>query len=434
MNPASPVEVVTVNDNNDDDNSETTAALPDGSSNLRTPLVGGGAAEENAINCNEEDDLIAEAMASLRKKLNDMNVNYDFSLNDSTQQSNGKGRALFGNDTSVERTETSFATVETVTKSKPLAETSLSTPLRQQSTTTALHSNSTAAAMEDSSSVAATRPNPSSGSTPASLRKSLPLFTPILRNNDGKRIPPSTAFNSTNISIGSPLDNDTTNNQSYMTSPPEPVQTPYAPKTATTTPDLETPINREQKFLFESLLETIEDLRERLDEQEIRLELVERDNAQLRSETMYWRQEAKEWQQECQGLLREVVSAKKRSVEEFQQRDWRRPTNGRESAYEEKEDHPTHRQPRKDYSSSVPTNRRGDTRTPRKHDGYHANFERGSSRQSTPYRYDFTSPGGRFVEGLSESLALDSEQSKLLASLMDRYFEDDESFRRKRYK
>lgn len=249
-------------------------------------------------------------------------------------------------------------------------------------------------------------------------------------------------------------------NQSYMTTlEPEPVQTP-APSVYT---DIETtPVHglgtMPELRLLDSLLGTVEALKKRLDNQDFRLERIERENLALQEQVEFWKEEASHWREESrrewqrlerlrtedQRQLQELLAHQQRDeerraledqrnaisqVQERRDREWRaveRRTDVGRLAEEQQ------RQPER-----RPDNRGRRTAEPAREaaslnhelDGILRSPERPVANRetcraaNTSFR-NITSPGERFVHELSERLPLSPDQYEVLSSLMNRYLVD----------
>eukprot|EP00977_Amphora_coffeiformis_P011523 scaffold2767_cov177-Amphora_coffeaeformis.AAC.97 len=204
-------------------------------------------------------------------------------------------------------------------------------------------------------------------------------------------------------------------NQSFVSYiEPEPVQTPNPSVFGGGARGLSQP---PELRLLDSLVGTVEAFRKRMDEQEVRLEIVERSNAKLQEEVRYWRTEASKWQFESQHV---------REMREEERRAFRRRQDDVPELHRYDEDR--HKWQREESRRSRERTE-GFRDSPREES--HKDWQREGSRRSadlhgfreTPARRtNATSPGGLFVEELSEKLPLDTDQYEVLVSLMNRYF------------
>ena len=202
-------------------------------------------------------------------------------------------------------------------------------------------------------------------------------------------------------------------NQSFVSYlGPEPVQTPNPSVLGGARGLSEPPELR----LLDSLLGTVEALRKRMDEHEVRLEQVERTNTNLQEEVRYWRTEASRWQYESQ---------RDRERREEERREFRRPQDNVPEVHHDDDRLNWQREesrPSWQRDEGHRESPRDERRREWQRDESRRSADRPGHRESPAHRANATSPGGLFVEDLSERLPLNADQYEVLVELMNRYF------------
>ena len=238
-----------------------------------------------------------------------------------------------------------------------------------------------------------------------------------------------------------------TNNQSFVSYvEPEPVQTP---STKTRGPSAAPELR-----LLDSLLGTVQALKNRLDEHEVRLERVEKDNRNLEEKVRYWQAEAARWKEGRQEARREMFLHREDGYRQFRREDDVPELHRDEDGRERRRDN-SRRESWRGSQDARDWKRGNDVReSPRddgrreweRHDNHRSGFTRSDSRRSSEWdeasrrsgdqnRQDYyrtspgfrttdASPGSRFVEELSGKLPLETDQYEVLVSLMNRYLAD----------
>ena len=209
------------------------------------------------------------------------------------------------------------------------------------------------------------------------------------------------------------------NNQSFASAgPPAPVQTPHPLETGISSSPLDTDHTNAKDHSHWK------------DDHEIRIRRLERAQAELYEEIRHWRAEAAFWQRQAHEremtlLQRQQSRAEMEGINTMRQEPSQIYGDTRESRlydYKDSEDDID-----RAYHDSLrdASRRYMDVRAPaslfRDRRGYKDSYIPSSSVTFCPR----TSRGSRFVEELSDNLALDADQRAVLASLMDRYLEED---------
>ena len=213
---------------------------------------------------------------------------------------------------------------------------------------------------------------------------------------------PTTSANLLGTPTTTPFSAQKSVNQSFVSYlEPEPVQTPNPSMLGGGARGLN---QSPELYLLDSLVGTVEALRKRLDEQELRMERMERSNVILQEEVRYLRSEASKWQFQNQ-LERELRAEERRAFsrrrEEVPELHRRHRSRGRNEGLRDSPREHSHSDLQREESRSA--NLRGYRETPTR-------------------RVNGASPGGVFVEELCEKLPLDTDQYEVLVSLMNRYF------------
>lgn len=374
----------------------------------------------------EDDDKtpeepLVEAMKSLREQLDRLESSYDAKQNSTTRSTprnttNARGvqesRSTLFRSGSPVRYEPSVITEDPSMRSdRPFTRTpprpaSSPRPVQFMSGTSDKNNG------PEYHSLSATKLR--SGTTPS--RSDQTPFTPPLGTTPG--LAPFSEQKATNQSFVSYLE-------------PEPVQTPNPSVSGGTRGLSQAPELR----LLDSLLGTVEAMKKRMDEQEARLELVERSNMGLQEEVRYWRSEASRWQDESQREREQRDEERQREAFHRRRDDAAADLSVDEDRYRRRRDESRRSWQRDD-------GRRDSSRDDRRSREWQRDDEHrrsASRRRSTELddtfslrsadrrarRSSATSPGGLFVEELSEKLPLDSDQHEVLVSLMNRYFDEE---------
>ena len=495
------VEVYTVD--NDDEASNDGERLPSQQQVNDEGLVAAVSATPG-----DQQEPLVEVMQSLREQLNRLESSYAASHANSARKSNVEDlepkkdyqQSLFDNQSRNEN-NTSFANDTSLQNVAPPPESSSSvrdnlprysgtrlTPPRQPTTTTATSTTSfgdltsplryePSVITEDQISLQSERPPVPTRTPPrSSVRMKSAMNTSTLSENrehsfsgtplfglpgssrtesSATRVLGASSTTTPNLATPSyplqspaPLSATKNNNQSFVSSylEPEPVQTPsVATRRLQSVPELQ---------LLDTLLGTVEALKRRVEEQQVQLDRVERNNRTLEQDLRYWRAEAAHWREE--GSLRRDY---RRREEESRRHNWsldddtpelHRDEEGRNSRRDLQRDE--ERRYWRRHEASFRDSPSEDRRQREQEGGVRASnntFPLDESRRSTGWgsasrqsmqrdirnspRYptNGTSPGSLFVDELSSKLPLDTEQYEVLVSLMNRHF-GDESIRRGR--
>ena len=230
-----------------------------------------------------------------------------------------------------------------------------------------------------------------------------------------------------------PFSSQKATNQSFVSYvEPEPVQTPaqqqLPPRGLSAAPEL---------ALLDSLLGTVEVLKKRVDEQDVRLERVERDNDMLQEQVRFWRSEAslyeRDWWRREDDRYRREEETPELHRNEDRHRDWRRNDGRRDSCGASQNGYEWTRgdsglgdSPRRDWG------RQNHTRSGLSRSDSRRSSEWDEASRQDRYQTSDSTPGSRFVAELSDKLPLDAEQYDILSSLMNRYFVESENGRRER--